>query len=694
MRAFATGGRRFTNSLRRRRASATAWRSIGLERLEPRRLLAFTIGSLTDSPDPVYRGQAFTLTANNVVITTGHPIAVDFYRETNGRSGLQAAEDLLVDVDDNSSGGYAVSVLTGGLSPGTYTYYARGEDLSDTGGVSNIVSATNTVVPAPPSIASLTDAPDPVVSGDNVTLTANGVADSDSPIAAVNFYRESNGTPGLQTSGDAFLGADDNGADGYRHVASTIFMTPGDYTYYAQAVDSTGLSSNVVSTTNTVSYPLDRFESNDSFDTSTNFGVVEDRTELGLSLHTPDDADYFRMFSARATVLDVTLSFGPGGRMTLVMFDAGRHEIARSVGGASGYAAVRIEVGNDDRYYFETLSADNAANPSYALRIISTPSIASVSVDPNPSNRGAPITVTANGVVDDRAVTVAFYRESNGDPGLQQNDQLLGEDTDPTDGYSVAATAGDLAGNYTYYAVGRDPFFLGNPVSVQHLVKNRPPAITGLSVSTYPSSPGRKLTLTALVSDPDGNLPTVTFLVESNGHGGLQPVDGDHIVAVDEDPDGGYTAVLNAAGMPVGAYTYYAYAEDPATGASAVGQNALTAVAVVPRPGDANFDGAINFEDLVVLAQNYNTQGKNFRQGDFNYDANVDFNDLVILAQGYNTATASAAAASPVQPAATADLLARVDAPGKGVLDTPVFSLRRVITPVAKATPAVRRVRR
>ncbi|HEY7115108.1 MAG TPA: hypothetical protein VH475_00895, partial [Tepidisphaeraceae bacterium] len=53
--------------------------------------------------------------------------------------------------------------------------------------------------------------------------------------------------------------------------------------------------------------------------------------------------------------------------------------------------------------------------------------------------------------------------------------------------------------------------------------------------------------------------------------------------------------------------------------------------------GDANHDRAVDFNDLVVLAQNYNTPAKTFAQGDFNYDGTVDFNDLVILAQRYNT---------------------------------------------------------
>jgi hypothetical protein len=69
--------------------------------------------------------------------------------------------------------------------------------------------------------------------------------------------------------------------------------------------------------------------------------------------------------------------------------------------------------------------------------------------------------------------------------------------------------------------------------------------------------------------------------------------------------------------------------------------------------GDANHDRSVDFNDLVALAQNYNTAGKTFAQGDFNYDGSVDFNDLVILAQRYNTTLAAPGAAAPVEAAAS-----------------------------------------
>jgi hypothetical protein len=68
---------------------------------------------------------------------------------------------------------------------------------------------------------------------------------------------------------------------------------------------------------------------------------------------------------------------------------------------------------------------------------------------------------------------------------------------------------------------------------------------------------------------------------------------------------------------------------------------------IATLPGDATTNGSVNFDDLVLLAQNYNTSvaaGANWWQsGDFNVDGSVNFDDLVLLAQNYNSAVAGGA---------------------------------------------------
>jgi hypothetical protein len=103
--------------------------------------------------------------------------------------------------------------------------------------------------------------------------------------------------------------------------------------------------------------------------------------------------------------------------------------------------------------------------------------------------------------------------------------------------------------------------------------------------------------------------------------------------------------------------------------------------------GDANRDRAVDFGDLTVLAQNYNTTGGTWLTGDFNGDGNVDFNDLVILAQRYNSTLVAPPAALPaVAPAISS-------ATDKSLLNDekttqPIFSTTRVRTPAQPKKPA------
>ncbi len=63
----------------------------------------------------------------------------------------------------------------------------------------------------------------------------------------------------------------------------------------------------------------------------------------------------------------------------------------------------------------------------------------------------------------------------------------------------------------------------------------------------------------------------------------------------------------------------------------------IPAAATRLRAGDANLDGAVNFDDLLLLAQNYERSGVTlWTDGDFTSDTNVNFDDLLALAQNYS----------------------------------------------------------
>jgi ELWxxDGT repeat protein len=106
-------------------------------------------------------------------------------------------------------------------------------------------AVTVTAVNDAPVIASLAARPNPVGPEQTLTLTATGVADPadrDGSVTRVTFYRESNGTPGLQigTEGDLQLGIDLDPLDGWSLDVSVMGLPAGVYTFYAQATDNQG----------------------------------------------------------------------------------------------------------------------------------------------------------------------------------------------------------------------------------------------------------------------------------------------------------------------------------------------------------------------------------------------------------------------------------------------------------------------
>ncbi|MDB5323495.1 MAG: Flagellar hook-length control protein FliK [Phycisphaerales bacterium] len=71
--------------------------------------------------------------------------------------------------------------------------------------------------------------------------------------------------------------------------------------------------------------------------------------------------------------------------------------------------------------------------------------------------------------------------------------------------------------------------------------------------------------------------------------------------------------------------------------------------------GDFNRDRSVDFNDLAVLAQNYNGTGKTWATGDINGDGMTDFLDLALMAQRYNTSLSVLAAAASA-PASVANV--------------------------------------
>jgi plastocyanin len=91
-----------------------------------------------------------------------------------------------------------------------------------------------------------------------------------------------------------------------------------------------------------------------------------------------------------------------------------------------------------------------------------------------------------------------------------------------------------------------------------------------------------------------------------------------------------YLEFADRAAPAVGTYSYYCLPHG----------SSMQATVVVRGPGDVNGDRQVNFDDLLVLAANYNQPAQSFVQGDLTVDGQVNFDDLLVLAAHYNTAVA------------------------------------------------------
>ena len=197
-----------------------------------------TIGSFVANPAALHVGSSTTLTASNVSGGGTATISgVQFYRESNGISGLQTGTGGDTFAGSGTANGSTWSLVTGttGFKVATYTYYARATNSLG----ATATSSTKLAVTSSPTIGSFTISPTSVVAGASATLTAVNVAETGGTIASVVFYRESNGVSGLQTGtgGDLLLGTGTNSGSNWSLSTSTSGLTAGTYTYFALATD-------------------------------------------------------------------------------------------------------------------------------------------------------------------------------------------------------------------------------------------------------------------------------------------------------------------------------------------------------------------------------------------------------------------------------------------------------------------------
>jgi hypothetical protein len=212
--------------------------------------------------------------------------------------------------------------------------------------------------------------------------------------------------------------------------------------------------------------------------------------------------------------------------------------------------------------------------------------------------------------------------------------------------FGVLHVSGSIASSSGVSVTLSQQFVADTPQTIRSLVLvDSAATVGGSALKVGDGTSAMPLNIIAVMFPPP--MPTPPAVLQLQGHG----------LIVDYSPGNessalsqirsyifqGYqtgNGIVNNTGKPIG----YAQASEVlgAGGGSFLGLSA-DGTSVVARPtlaGDTTLDGVVNFNDLVLLAQNYNTTVSAVTEswwfrGDFTGDGVVNFNDLVLLAQNY-----------------------------------------------------------
>jgi hypothetical protein len=149
----------------------------------------------------------------------------------------------------------------------------------------------------------------------------------------------------------------------------------------------------------------------------------------------------------------------PSGNIVFAGSGTGRTLIITPAANQYGVATVTVTVADGE-------GASTSDTFVLTVNAVNDPPVVSALRDaPDPVRVGSDLTLTATGVADPAdpqgsIAGVAFYREANGDPGLQlgeDGDTLVGLDSDPAGGWSTTASTASLTPDtYAYYALATD----------------------------------------------------------------------------------------------------------------------------------------------------------------------------------------------------------------------------------------------
>ncbi|QDU31357.1 Calcium-dependent protease precursor [Anatilimnocola aggregata] len=510
------------------------------------------VGSLSASPTIVTRPAAITLTANGVSASGGYGVtAVEFYRDLNANGSLELGTDQLLGIDASGADGWVWTGSTAGFDVGVNRYFARAQSLPAIWG--NPATKTSTIKNALPSIASLSDSPDPVILGGTMTLTANTVADTDGNVVLVEFYRDLDNDNVIDPT-DEFLGSDDSVTDGWKWTGSTVSFPVGSVKYLSRARDNNNAWSATRYTTGLVNLPpalasisvsSNLLHKGDSL-TITASGVSDAAPGTVTAVEFYRDANSNGVIDAGDVSLgsDTTAADGWFKVLSTSAFPLGTVQvIARAKDNNSAYSPI----------------------VSQSLWVNSKPTIGSLTASPTSVVQGANVTLTANTVADTDGyvVLVEFYRDLDNDNVIDPTDEFLGSDDSVTDGWKwTGSTVSFPVGSVKYLSRARDNNNAWSATRYTTGLVNLPPALASISVSSNLLHKGDSLTITASgVSDAaPGTVTAVEFYRDANSNGVIDA--GDVSLGSDTTAADGWFKVLSTSAFPLGTVQVIARAKD------------------------------------------------------------------------------------------------------------------------------------
>lgn len=411
------------------------------------------LGGVTADVSTLFRGETFGLTATGAVDGDSAVASVSFYIDRDGDGTADGDELLGTDADGSNGFGLLVTgAQTEVFGLGSVTILAVATD--GLGYKSGTVSTSLTVEHRAPTIGGLGADVDSLYRGQQITLTAEGVAAGDAAVSSVSFYLDANGD-GIGSIGE-LLGTDSSSAGGYSLVVSgsqTAGFALGAARFLAVATDGSGYTSDAVSLDATMEYRLCTVGALETSVDALRRGAALTLTASGI-----EDGD-----SAAGEVRFYLDADGDGIADADELLGADTDGSDGFTLALTGADTALFSLGQLRLLAVAVDGLGHESDPASALVTVAStpPTISGLSSSATTIAEGDQLTLTAEGVgeLGGAPAGVRFYLDADGD-GVADPDELLGTDTDGSDGYTWTLSADDTLalgrGERTFLAAAID----------------------------------------------------------------------------------------------------------------------------------------------------------------------------------------------------------------------------------------------